>query len=332
MMSERAVARLARPTDFAALAALAHSARASLGLPIEPEPLSVYRLLRVPLGPLRASDLIWVHQRRAAIDGLARIEVDERRDWTIIQLDAAGGALASDTRLRLLDRVVRDAGSRGSVRLHVAAADAHGSLELLRSAGFRAYADEEIFYLPARDLDLSAAAAPLRAVEPSDAHELSRAYLRVTPPDVVRAEALRDEDWARVAAGWAPRTSLSQLLHLSVTAAYVASPLGATAIDAWVQVGIAAEFGALHPNLLRLFVHPEADPAPVIAAGLAEVARRSPARGGQRGVTLAVVRSYEQGLRAALEVAGFLPLAAVRQHLRDSRRRVTAPGLVPAIG
>jgi len=47
---------------------------------------------------------------------------------------------------------------------------------------------------------------------------------------------------------------------------------------------------------------------------------------------LAVVRSYEGGLGTALTAQGFTPIGDLRLAVRDTRARVTAPGMLPAIG
>jgi hypothetical protein len=49
-------------------------------------------------------------------------------------------------------------------------------------------------------------------------------------------------------------------------------------------------------------------------------------------VILAVVRSYESGLGGALRAQGFSEIAELRLAVRDARARVSAPGMVPAIG
>ena len=150
--------------------------------------------------------------------------------------------------------------------------------------------------------------------------------------DVARAEAVLDAEWERVATGWTPRTSLAPLLRSCTTSSLVASPVGAARIDGWIHVGLQAEHDATLPNALRLFVDPDVDPAPIVAAGVAEATRRSQANGGAVRPTLAVARGYERGLRPALEEGGFVPVAAMRLHLRESRRRVPTRGLVPAVG
>ncbi len=45
-----------------------------------------------------------------------------------------------------------------------------------------------------------------------------------------------------------------------------------------------------------------------------------------------MVRSYESGVGAALRAHGFEEIADLRLAVRDARARVTAPGMVPAIG
>ncbi len=113
----------------------------SLGLPIGPAALSLYQLFRMPLSLIRSSDSIWIHQRGAFADGLARVERDDRGDWTIVELDAVDDA----ARARLLTRVVREAGRHGVVRLHAACAEDVATLTLLGGAGFQPYARETLY-------------------------------------------------------------------------------------------------------------------------------------------------------------------------------------------
>jgi hypothetical protein len=79
----------------------------SLGLPLGPAALSLYQLFRMPLSLIRSSDSIWIHQRGAFADGLARVERDDR--GPIDDLDARAG--------RPGDRAVdRHAAERGRPR------------------------------------------------------------------------------------------------------------------------------------------------------------------------------------------------------------------------
>jgi hypothetical protein len=304
----------------------------SLGLPIGPAALSLYQLFRMPLSLIRSSDSIWIHQRGAFADGLARVERDERGDWTIVELDAVDDA----ARARLLVRVAREAGRHGVVRLHAACAEDAATLTLLGSAGFQPYARETLFLLKGGSLSAAtparAARTVLRPAQPSDALRIAQLMSTTTPPAVSRMELIDAREWERAAAGtWAPRASITPLLRLAEQSAFVVDG-AAGAINAWVHLGVARESGEAHPHALRISLLPGVDAAPLIQAGLAEIAQRA-ARGGtaESGV-LAVVRSYESGLGTALTEQGFAAIGDLRLAVRDARARVTAPGMLPAIG
>ena len=331
MSSERGSVRLARPTDLPALAALSRTARHSLGLPLEPEALSLYRLFRVPLGLLRASDLIWVSTDSRTIDGLVRIDADAHGDWSIVELDAIGSRDQREVRMSMIDRVVREAGRRGVPRIHVACADVHENTELLAASGFRAYADETIFLRHAAPAPARPTGMQMRPLHASDAHDLARAYAQTTPANVLHVEDFSLRDWGQAATGWAPRASISPALRLGESAAFALSTEPG-ALSGWLLAGVASESGERHPHALRIFLRPDVDPTLAIALGLNEIGDRATARGTDRNPVLAVVRGYEAGLKAPLAAAGFLPVGHVRLYLRESRVRLTAPALFPATG
>jgi hypothetical protein len=103
-------------------------------------------------------------------------------------------------------------------------------------------------------------------------------------------------------------------------------------IDGWVHIGIAREPGEEHPHTLWVTTLPGVDPTPLISASLAEIAAGATRAGREGSVILAVVRSYETGLGSALRAQGFSEIADLRLAVRDARARVSAPGMVPAIG
>ena len=331
--------RLARITDLSALVEISRRAQRSLqegsgemrslGLPLGPAALSLYQLFRMPLSLIRSSDSIWIHQRGAFADGLARVERDERGDWTIVELDAVDDA----ARARLLARVAREAGRHGVVRLHVACAEDMATLTLLGSAGFQPYARETLYLLKggARNVPRPARVV-LRSAQPSDALRISQLMSATTPPAVSRMELIDAREWERAAAGtWAPRASITPLLRLAEQSAFVVE--GATGeIDAWIHLGVARELGEEHPHALRISLLPGIDAAQLIQAGLVEIGERAARVGTVENGVLAVVRSYEGGLGAALTAQGFTPIGDLRLAMRDARARVTAPGMLPAVG
>ena len=301
----------------------------SLGLPIGPAALSLYQLFRMPLSLIRSSDSIWIHQRGAFADGLARVERDDRGDWTIVELDAVDDA----ARARLLTRVVREAGRHGVVRLHAACAEDVATLTLLGGAGFQPYARETL-YVRKGGLSSGARAAlvALRLAQPSDALRIAQLMSTTTPPAVSRMELIDAREWERAAAGtWAPRASITPLLRLAEQSAFVLDGAAGEA-DAWIHLGVARERGEEHPHALRISLLPGVDAAQLIQAGLAEIGKRAARVGTVENGVLAVVRSYEGGLGAALTAQGFTPIGDLRLDVRDARARVTAPGMLPAAG
>ncbi|MEY4072560.1 MAG: hypothetical protein RLY94_715 [Chloroflexota bacterium] len=337
--------RLARITDLSALVEISRRAQRalqegsgemrSLGLPLGPAALSLYQLFRMPLSLIRSSDSIWIHQRGAFADGLARVERDDRGDWTIVELDAVDDA----ARARLLARVAREAGRHGVVRLHVACAEDAETLLLLSSAGFQPYARETLYLrkggslsAPGPASSASAAQALLRPGQPSDALRIAQLMSATTPPAVSRMELIDAREWERAAAGtWAPRASITPLLRLAEQSTFVVDG-AADEISAWLHLGVAREIGEAHPHALRISLLPGVDAAPLIEAGLAEIAERATRAGTAENGVLAVVRSYEGGLGTALTAQGFTPIGDLRLAVRDARARVTAPGMLPAIG
>lgn len=344
--------RLARITDLSALVEISRRAQRaahddpaairSLGLPIAPAALSLYQLFRMPLSLIRSSDAIWVHQRGPTLDGLARVEREVHGDWTIVELSAVDDA----ARARLIARVVREAGRHGVVRIHVACREDAETLRLLSVSGFQTYARETLYALhpdlPDRAESVAAttqalvrpgrAGSPLRAAHAGDALLITQLMARITPPAVARVELIDARDWERAAAGeWAPRASISPLLRLVDGSAFVVEG-EAGEIDGWVHIGIAREPGEEHPHTLWVTTLPGVDPTPLISASLAEIAAGATRAGREGSVILAVVRSYETGLGSALRAQGFSEIADLRLAVRDARARVSAPGMVPAIG
>jgi hypothetical protein len=145
-------------------------------------------------------------------------------------------------------------------------------------------------------------------------------------------EMVDTREWERAATGtWAPRASITPLLRLAEQSAFVVDG-AADEISAWLHLGVAREIGEAHPHALRISLLPRVDAAPLIQAGLAEIADRAARVGTAESGVLAVVRSYEGGLGAALTAQGFTPIGDLRLAVRDARARITAPGMLPAIG
>ena len=337
--------RLARITDVAALAEISRraydaaleepSSIRSLGLPLAPAALSLYQLFRMPLSLIRSSDAIWVHQRGPNLDGLARVERDPHGEWTTVELAAADDA----SRARLLARVIREAGRHGVPRIHVACREDAATLALIGSAGFQVYARETLYALqPSRAAALSDRArarestARLRPVQPRDAVLLAQLAARVTPPAVARVERIDARDWERATRGaWVPRASISPLLRLVEGDAFVVDG-DAGELDGWVHIGVAREPDDQHPHVMQVTALSSVDVGPIIAAALEVIAERASGAGTANSAILAAVRTYESEVGAALRAHGFEEIADLRLAVRDARARISAPGMVPAIG
>ena len=205
--------RAARLTDLAALGDLSRIAQTdgsgsrTLGLPVNGPPIGVFSLFRLPLVAFRPHDLLFVYESDRHVAGLVRVERENwRDDWTIVELDAIGGA-PGEIRYRLVQQILREGQKRGAARFHVACADADDNIELFMQAGFVRYGEERVLYrppdqpLPAPWTDERAAEARIRQARPIDAIALMQLYAAVTPAPVQRLEAFRIPDCARARTG-----------------------------------------------------------------------------------------------------------------------------------
>ena len=150
--------RAARLTDRQALVDLSrrvHLAddahRRSLGVPApsatRPQ-ISLASLIPTWL-PLRPPSVHLVAESEGRLVGSCRaIEEPHRDDWVIIELDAADGPMAAEVRWALLEALIAEGQKKEVARYHAACADVRENLELFGQAGFMAYAQEEILYLP----------------------------------------------------------------------------------------------------------------------------------------------------------------------------------------
>ena len=341
--------RPARLTDLAALGELsrlcqtADAATRSLGLPVSGPPIGVFSLFRLPLGAFRPHDLMFVYEAEGRLSGLIRVEREAFRDeWTIVELDGIGTSDAGDIRFRLVQQLVREAGKRGAVRLHVACADEDGNVELFMQAGFARYGEERILYRPPEPAlpkpwsDDRAAKAGIRPAAPLDAIALMRLYSSATPQPVARLEAIRLADWERQGANWrVPRSSLAPILRFADVEAFVkespdggAQP-GGTGLDGFVQFGVAKED---QPHYLKVVARPGAEVDDLVGFALGSIAARQARGSGPRhdqGV-LAPVRTYESPVDRRLEEAGFDTIATVTLLMKETAVRVAEPALVPA--
>ena len=344
--------RPARLTDLAALgelSRLSHSDAAadgirSLGLPVHASHISVFSLFRLPLGAFRPSDQLYVYEEDGELAGLLRVERDSHRDeWTIVELDALGPALAGDIRFRLVQYLLRDGAKRGAARFHVACADEGGNVELFMQAGFARYGEEIVMYrrpdlpLPGPLAEATVGAARIRPADPLDALQLSRLYNAVTPVPVRRLENVRINDWERQGSQWrVPRSSMAPILRFADVEAFVQEPEGGDAVDlaAFLQVGVAKEE---QPHYVKVLARPDHDVSTLIEFGLGVIAERTGVAGGGRpshghdhGVVTAV-RTYESPVDRRLEAQGFEDATTVSLLMKETLVRVAEPALVPAI-
>jgi hypothetical protein len=347
--------RSARLTDLAALGELSRLSHngdrradgrvRSLGLPVGSSNISVFSLFRMPLGAFRPHDLLYVHEDRDRVTGLARVEREDwRNEWTIVELDAVDDGTAGDIRYRLVQHLLRDGSKRGAFRFHVACADDSGNVELFMQAGFARYGEERILYrppdepLPEPMTDSDASDLGIRATVPLDALRLDRLYRAVTPAPVTRLEAYRLHDWERQGNHWRiPRSSLTPVLRFADIEAFVQQrgPAQDPEMLAFIQLGVAKED---QPHYLRVIARPGHDAVPLIRFGMGIIAERTRARRteltlrtsrAERGIVSAV-RSYEPPLDRRLEEQGFATVASVSLLLKETAVRVAEPALVPA--
>jgi hypothetical protein len=150
--------RAARLTDRQALVDLSHRVHAagdahrrSLGVPApsaQRPQISLASLIPTWL-PLRPPSVHLVAESDGQLVGSCRaIEEPHREDWVITELDAADGPMASEIRWMLLEALIEEGQKKAIARYHAACSDVRENLELFGQAGFMAYAQEEIHYLP----------------------------------------------------------------------------------------------------------------------------------------------------------------------------------------
>jgi hypothetical protein len=331
--------RAARLTDLAAvseLSRLSHTTDSTaghirtLGLPVSKGQISVFSLFRLPLGAFLPGDLLYVHEDRGRVTGLARVEHEGlRNEFTIVELDAVDDGTAGDIRFRLVQHLLRDAAKLAALRFHVACADEAGNVELFMQAGFARYGEERLFYRPPDRPDAAApmsagdaAAHGIRAAQPLDALELDRLYRAATPAPVVRLEDYHPVDWERQGNHWrVPRSALTPLLRFADVEAFVQTSPSDETLLAFCQIGTAK---ADQPDYLRVISRPDHDPTDLITFGLAQMRRHRSGRG-----VVSAVRSYESPLDRRLAENGFDSLAVVSLLMREMAQRVKEPALVP---
>jgi hypothetical protein len=352
--------RAARLTDLAAvgdLSRLSHTAAEredrngsqpmrTLGLPISGGHIGIFSLFRMPLGALAPHDRLYVYEDDGRIVGLARVERDTlRNESTVVELDAVDHGDAGDIRYRLVQHLLREGSKTGSLRFHVACADAGGNVELFMQAGFARYGEEIVLYrapdrpLPALSSTASDAPPFIRPAVPLDALRLDRLYRAATPAPVVRLEDYGLHDWERQGSQWrVPRSALAPILRFADVEAFVelSGPEADADALAFVQLGVAKED---QPHYLRVLSRPDHDPGALIRYGMAIIGERTAAgrldrvtrmHRAERGIVSAV-RTYEQPLDRRLEEQGFAAVANVSLLLKERTVRVSEPALVPAI-
>ncbi len=331
--------RSARLTDLAAVGELsrqAHSAPSgndgmrTLGLPVGGGHISAFTLFRLPLAALLPSDLLYVYEEHGRLCGLARVEHEASRDeWTIVELDAIDNGTAGDIRLRLVQRMLRDASKRGGLRFHVACADQTDNVELFMQAGFVRYGEETLLYRsvdqrpPARVVPAEAARVGIRPAVPLDALELDRLYRNVAPRPVVSLEDYRQHDWERQGNHWrVPRSALTPILRFADIDGFVqaSTTRGDSQILAFCQIGTSKEE---QPHYMRVISRPDHDPSDLISFGLSTIGGKA-----DRGV-LSAVRTYESPIDRRLEDNGFVAIATVSLLMKETTERVREPALVP---
>ncbi len=323
----------------------------TLGLPVGSEQVGVFTLFRLPLGALRASDLLYVYEEHGRILGLARVEHEQIRDeWTIVELDAIDEGLVGDVRYRLVQRLLRDASKRGGLRFHVACSDETDNVELFMQAGFTRYGEESLLYRSPAQAPIEPVSASdargfgIRPAVPLDALVLDRLYRRATPAPVARLEDYRQYDWERQGNHWrVPRSALTPILRFADLEGFVQEATSGKSdgeLLAFCQIGVSK---ADQPHYIRVISLPDHDPSDLIAFGLSAIADRTRSRRtdltarwqrlsstDERGVVSAV-RTYEAPLDRRFEENGFTDVAQVSLLMKEVAERVAKPALVPAV-
>lgn len=366
--------RAARLTDRQALVDLSRRVHASgdahrrsLGVPAplahRPQ-ISLASLIPTWL-PLRPPSVHLVAESDSQLVGSCRaIEEPHREDWVITELDAADGPMASEIRWSLLEALIEEGQKKAIARYHAACSDVRENLELFGQAGFMAYAQEEILYLP--PIAERGARGWLRRVVARDARTRrdGRAqrdghldHANATRASDLHVDASAGEGQAIQAAGapdawhlfdlWSHATppAIARLEGYSaadweavgheatVPRSSLNPLLHFSEVGAWFvpldqRAGGFAQYGACRegPHYLRFLVRDGTDGAAFLRSTLRSVSRDALVAG-----ILSPVRTYEStGMRAATAV-GFEPIGRVTMLVREVRAMVHEPALVPAI-
>jgi hypothetical protein len=371
--------RAARLTDRQALIDLSrrvHAAgdahRRSLGVPAPSA-----RRAQISLGsliptwlPLRPPSVHLIAEKDGQLVGSCRaIEEPHREDWVITELDAADGPMAAEVRWELLERLIEEGQKKEVARYHAACSDVRENLELFGQAGFMAYAQEEILYLPsesergargwlrrllARSSGAQHDGRPERGSARGERGE-RRAPARRSDPRVGAQPTAEREP---IRAAGAPDAWYLFDLWSHATPPAIARIEGYSAAD-WESVGHEAivprsslnpllhfsEVGAwlmLQDQRAGGFVQYGAcreGPSYLRflirdgtdGAGFLRAAMEALGRDALAAGMLAPVRTYEStGIRAAAAV-GFVPIGRVTMLVREVRATIRQPVMVPAI-
>ncbi|HLY35740.1 MAG TPA: hypothetical protein VKU35_03420 [Candidatus Limnocylindria bacterium] len=367
--------RAARLTDRQALVDLSRRVHASgdahrrsLGVPApsahRPQ-ISLASLIPTWL-PLRPPSVHLVAESDGQLVGSCRaIEEPHREDWVITELDAADGPMASEIRWSLLEALIEEGQKKSIARYHAACSDVRENLELFGQAGFMAYAQEEILYLPpiaeggargwlrrltARDGRTRRDARVQRDgnldhAEPGKRAEQQDDSSGAVEPQPIQAAGAPDawhlfDLWSHAtppaiarlegysAADWESVGHEATVPRSSLNPLLHFSEVGAWFMPLDQRAGGFAQYGACRegPHYLRFLVRDGTDGAAFLKSTLRSVSHDALVAG-----ILAPVRTYEStGMRAATAV-GFVPIGRVTMLVREVRAMVREPALVPAI-
>lgn len=141
------------------------------------------------------------HQRSLAF---AQVVAEPGRDhWFIVRLVAEAGV--TDGGRELLDRIAREAGTRGVIRLHTLVTEHPDVLEWWQRAGFTPFRRVILLTTTAEGRH-APPEGTIRVQEAVDAWEVQRLYERLTPRPVQYAEARNRATWqVGRRAGWRVR-------------------------------------------------------------------------------------------------------------------------------
>ncbi|MCX7838465.1 MAG: hypothetical protein N2559_03280 [Anaerolineae bacterium] len=281
-------------------------------------PLQAALAMHMPLSPIGAETLVLYPPATLRARALGFLQMRARRGRPEVDVTFLAPALDADTDAvaiwyRLLAECVHVIGARGGQRVFAQIPLGNGIEDVLRQAGFNAYAREEIFCLCRFPSGL-AKTHLLRRQRAHDGWNLLRLYTEVTPRTVQLAEGmLSPEGQGGKLGDWWDQTR---------GAGYVLEKDGELAGAVRIQRGRAAYW-------MRFGLHPQArDAAEELVHGALALLWAAPPR-----PIYCSVREYESGITSALQALGFEHQQTRCLLVKHTTARVkpAVPKLLPAL-